>query len=440
MPGKDIDLSIEFLGKTFKNPFLLSSSPVSNSAEMVARSFDAGWSGVVFKTLNSDRLPIIHPSPRMNSYHYGDKRLVGLQNVEQISDRPLKDNLVDFLYLKKHYPDHILISSIMGFSNDEWAYLAKASEDNGADMLELNFSCPHMCIEGTGHHVGKAFDLIEKFTATVKSTVSIPIIAKMTPNITDMNEPAMYAKNGGADAISAINTVSGISEIGLDDLVPKPNVFGVGAVSGTSGPAIKPIGLHFIADMAKCDDLALPLSGIGGIETWVDALEYILLGSSTIQVTTGIIHYGYRIVEDMIEGLSDFMREKGIARVQDLVGRALENVKTTNHFDLDRQGISQYDLDRCVGCGQCYTVCMDAAGQALEWDAKNRRPRLIEEKCLSCMICSFVCPVPDLITFKEMPQTWNRKETAVMDPDLEKEIAHEPFIATSTEGGNECLC
>jgi dihydropyrimidine dehydrogenase (NAD+) subunit PreA len=431
MALKEVDLSIEFCGKTFKNPFLLSSSPVSNSAEMVARSFDMGWSGVVFKTLNSDRLPIVHPSPRMNSYHYGDKKLVGLQNVEQISDRPLKDNLVDFLYLKKKYPEHILISSIMGFSNEEWAYLAKASEDNGADMLELNFSCPHMCIEGTGHHVGKAFDLIEKFTTTVKNTVSIPVIAKMTPNITDMTEPAIYAKNGGADAISAINTVSGISEIGLDDLVPKPNVFGVGAVSGTSGPAIKPIGLHFIADMAQCEELALPLSGIGGIETWIDALEYILLGSATIQVTTGIIHYGYKIVEDMIEGLSDFMREKGIAKVEDLVGRALANVKTTDHFDLDRQGISQYDLDRCVGCGQCYTVCMDAAGQALEWDAENRRPRLIEEKCLSCMICSFVCPVPDLITFKEMPGDWQRRETAVMDPALEKELKHEPFISNT---------
>jgi dihydropyrimidine dehydrogenase (NAD+) subunit PreA len=262
----------------------------------------------------------------------------------------------------------------------------------------------------------------------------------MTPNITDMTEPAIYAKNGGADGIAAINTVSGISEIGLDDLVPKPNVFGVGAISGTSGPAIKPIGLHFIADMAKCEDLGLPLSGIGGIETWIDALEYILLGAATVQVTTGIIHYGYRIVEDMIEGLSDFMAQKGIRRVSDLVGRALGNLKTTNHFDLQRQGITHYDLDRCVGCGQCYIVCNDAAGQAIEWDVQMRRPRLIEEKCLSCMICSFVCPVPELITFKEMPAGWHRRETAVMDPSLTNELNYEPFKAILAEGGNECLC
>ena len=434
--ANNIDLSIDFCGVTFKNPFLLSSSPVSNSAEMVAQSFEAGWSGVAFKTLNSDRLPIIHPSPRMNPYDYGGKRLVGLQNIEQISDRPLKDNLLDFLYLKKNYPDHILISSIMGFSNEEWAYLAKVSEDNGADMLELNFSCPHMTVEGSGHHVGKAFDLIEKFTATVKNTVTIPVIAKMTPNITDMTEPAIYAKNGGADAISAINTVSGISEIGLDDWVPKPNVFGVGAISGTSGPAIKPIGLHFIADMAKCEELGLPLSGIGGIETWIDALEFILVGASTIQVTTGIIHYGYRVVEDMIEGLSDCMAERGIARVSDLVGKALPNLQTTDHFNLNRQGITQYDLDKCIGCGQCLIVCNDAAGQALEWDSEKRRPKLVEDKCLSCMICSFVCPVPGLITYKEMPEDWRRQETQVMDKSLESELKFEPFNAALAGGDN----
>ena len=427
MTKKNIDLSIDFCGVKFKNPFLLSSSPVSNSAEMVAEAYEAGWSGVVFKTLNSDRIPIIHPSPRMGPYHYEGKKLVALQNVEQISDRPLKDNLMDFLYLKKNYPDHPLISSIMGFSNDEWEYLAKVSEDNGADILELNFSCPHMAVEGTGHHVGQAFDLIEKFTETVKNAVSIPVLAKMTPNITDMTEPALYAKRGGADGIAAINTVSGISGVGLDDLVPKPNIFGIGAISGTSGPAIKPIGLRFIADMAQCEELSLPLSGIGGIETWIDCLEYILMGAATIQVTTGIIHYGYRIVEDMIEGLSDFMREKGIDKVENLVGKALGNLKTTDNFQLERQGMAQYDLDRCVGCGQCYIVCKDAAGQALDWDAENRLPKLIEEKCLSCMICSFVCPVDDLITFKEMPKDWQRKETQVMDLSLANKLKHQPI-------------
>ena len=196
-----VDLSIDFCGLHFANPFLLSSSPVSNSAEMIERAFEQGWAGVCYKTLNSDRIPIIHPSPRMAPYHYEGRRMVGLQNVEQISDRPLKDNLADFRYLKKRYPERPIIASIMGFSNDEWAWLAKAAADNGADMLELNFSCPHMTVEGSGHKVGQAFHLLEKFTATVKNAVKIPVLAKMTPNITDMTEPALYAKKGGADGI-----------------------------------------------------------------------------------------------------------------------------------------------------------------------------------------------------------------------------------------------
>jgi dihydropyrimidine dehydrogenase (NAD+) subunit PreA len=431
-----IDLSVDFCGLRFKNPFLLSSSPVSNSAEMVERAFQAGWSGVVFKTLNSDRLPITHPSPRMHYVNYGSQRAMAYQNVEQISDRPLRHNLLEFLYLKKHYPDYPIIASIMGFFEDEWVYLAKACEDNGVDMLELNFSCPHMCIEGSGHKVGQAFHLLERFTAAVKRAVSIPVMAKMTPNITDMTEPALYAKKGGADAISAINTVRGISEIGREDWVPRPNVFGVGAISGTSGPAVKPIGLNFIASMAKCRELGLPLSGMGGIETWIDALEYLLVGATTLQVTSGIMHYGYRIVEDLIEGLSDHMAYKGVGRVSELIGGALPHLQETDHFDLNRQGIVQYNLDRCIGCGQCHIVCTDAAGQAIEWDAKKRRPRLLEDKCLSCMLCQAVCPVPGLITYREMPAGWKRRETAVKDESLEPELKHESF---TKEGPHECV-
>jgi len=417
MSGKP-DLGVTMCGVRFPNPFILSSSPVSNSAEMVEKAYEQGWAGVCYKTLNSGRVPIVHPSPRMAGYDYEAKRLVGLQNVEQISDRPLADNLADFLYLKKRWPDRPIIASIMGFSNDEWAFLAKAAEDNGADMLELNFSCPHMTVEGSGHKVGQAFALCEKFTATVKKAVRIPVLAKMTPNITDMTEPAIFSKKGGADGISAVNTFRGISAIGLDDLVPQPNVFGVGAMSGYSGAAIKPIALHFIAEMAQCPELGLPLSAMGGVETWIDALEYLLVGATTVQVTTGVIKYGYRIVEDMIEGLADYMAARGVSRAMDLVGMALPNLKTTDHFDLARQGIAGYDLDQCVGCGQCYIVCRDAGGQALEWNEKRRRPKLTEEKCLGCMICSFICPVPSLISFKEMPKGWARKATRVMDTDM----------------------
>ena len=427
--GNKVDLSVTMCGVRFENPFLLSSSPVSNCAEMIERAYERGWSGVCYKTLNSDRVPIVHPSPRMNGYDYEGKRLVGLQNVEMISDRPLRDNLADILYLKKKYPDRRIIASIMGFSNDEWAFLAKAAEDHGADMLELNFSCPHMSVEGSGYKVGQSFHLLEKFTATVKKAVKIPVLAKMTPNITDITEPAIYAKNGGADGISAINTVRGISEIGLDDWVAKPEVFGRGAVSGLSGRCVKPVGLRFVAEMAQCKELALPISGMGGIETWVDALEYLLVGSTTIQVTTGIIHYGYRIVEDMIEGLADYMVGRGIGKAAELIGKAIPTLCETGEFDLGRQGVATYDLEKCIGCGQCHIVCRDAGGQALEWNAEKRRPELTEEKCLSCMICSFICPVPGLIGFAEKPKSWKRKPTPTMDESEVRRVRLEPFIS-----------
>ena len=399
------DLSIEFCGVRFVNPVLLSSSPVSNTGEMIGRSFDAGFGGVVYKTIGKGNIKIIHPSPRMATYEVDGKKIVGLQNVEQISDRPFEHNLADIRFLKKRWPDRVVIASIMGFSNDEWRELAVACQDAGADMLELNFSCPHMTVEGSGMKVGQAFDLVEKFTATVKAAVSIPVLAKMTPNVTDINEPAMSAKRGGADGIAAINTVSGLVGIGMDDFVPRPNVFGKGAMSGYSGPAIKPIGLRCIAQMARNGELALPLSGIGGIETWVDTVEYLLCGASTVQITTGVIHYGYRIVEDILEGMSYFMEQHGFQRVADFVGKATPNVVPTDHFDLARQGVASYDLDRCVGCGQCHIVCQDAGGQCLSWDSAQRRPVMDEKRCLGCLICSFVCPVsaPPMITYKEVP-------------------------------------
>jgi len=414
------DLSIDFCGVKFKNPFMLSSSPVSNTAEMVGRAFDAGWGGVAFKTISCGKTKIIHPSPRMHGYHYGEKRLIGLQNVEQISDRSLEDNLLDIKYLKKKWPEHVVMASIMGFSGKEWGDLARACTEAGADLLELNFSCPHMTVEGAGAKVGQANELVQKFTEIVKDSTYIPVIAKMTPNITDMTVPALYAKKGGADGIAAINSVKGIVEIGIDDWTPRPNVGGLGTSSGYTGPAVKPIGLRFVSDLARCKELNLPISGIGGIETWIDALEYILVGASTVQVTTGIIHYGYGLVEDLAEGLSDYMDQRGISKVSELVGKALARLREPDSFDLSRQGIAKYDMERCIGCGQCYVVCRDAGGQALEWDEKKRMPVQIEEKCLSCMICSFVCPIEGMITYKEMPKNWKRKDAPSLGRKLKK--------------------
>ncbi|MFC2061558.1 NAD-dependent dihydropyrimidine dehydrogenase subunit PreA [Elusimicrobiota bacterium] len=398
------DLSIEFCGVKFPNPVMLSSSPVSNTAEMVSRAFECGFGGTVYKSIAHDNLRMIHPSPRMAGYNYGNKKLVGLQNVEQTSDRSMYDNFEDIKYLKKHWPDRVLIVSIMGFSEQEWIELAKLASETNADMLELNFSCPHMTVEGSGMKVAQALSLVEKFTNSVRKVTDMPIIAKLTSNVTDITVPASFSKKGGANGFTAINTVQAITEIGLDDHVPKPNIFGIGAKSGYSGPGIKPIGLRCVCDLAQSSELNLPISGCGGIETWVDVVEYLLCGASTVQITTGVIHYGYRIVEDILEGLSYYMEDRNLDSVADIVGKALPNIKTTDKFNLSRQGIAEYDLERCIGCGQCYIVCKDAGGQCIEWDYDKRRPVPDEKRCLSCMICSFICPIsdPPLITYKEV--------------------------------------
>jgi len=414
MMTKKADLSVEFCGVKFENPFLLSSSPVGNHAEMCARAFDAGWGGIVFKTLNSCRtFKVVMPSPRLNAFNYGVDRMTGLQNAEQISDRPLEENLKDFEILKKKYPNKILISSIMGFDDEDWAYLAKRSEDAGADMLELNFSCPQMATSKGGHRVGQDFAAVEKFTADVKKATKLPVIAKMTPNITDMIPVAMAAKRGGADAIAAINTIRAITDVDMDQFIPLPNIHGNSGITGFSGGAAKPIAMRFISELFNSKELNLPISGMGGVETWRDAVHFLLLGASTIQVTTAIMKYGYRIVEDMIEGLSDFMLDKGIHSLNEMIGKAAGKLVDPSQFNTRYQVVSEIDEHKCIGCGRCYISCQDAANQAIEFDAKQRKARVNRERCIGCTLCKLVCPVSGCISIREI-DTDKEKHAAII--------------------------
>ncbi|MBU0518790.1 NAD-dependent dihydropyrimidine dehydrogenase subunit PreA [bacterium] len=396
-------LEIEFCGSRFLNPFCLSASPVANTAQMVARAFDAGWGGVVYKTLNIERdYKIIDPTPRLNALHHGDRRFIGLQNIEMVSERPLDQNLKDIAWLKKRYPDRILISSIMGYSDAGWIELAKGSEDAGADMLELNFSCPQMAIEGAGHTIGQDYQALEHFTLVVKDCVSIPVIAKMTPNITDMLPPSLAAKQGGADAISAINTLRAISEVDLDTFAPMPTIQGKGSISGYSGPAVKPIALRFVAELSQSQELSLPVSGIGGLETWQDAVMFLLMGASNLQITTAVMRYGYRIIESLCEGLEDYLESKGLNSVQELVGRGLPYLVDPSEHHQTRHVISVVDADTCIGCGLCHVVCHDGANQAMNLDPVTRKATTDEERCVGCLLCKHVCPVWDCISIKEI--------------------------------------
>ncbi len=403
VPGRSRpSLEIEFCGLRFKNPFCLSASPIANTAEMVSRAFDAGWGGVVYKTLNLEKdYQVIDPTPRLHALHHGDRRFIGLQNIEMVSERPFAQNLKDIAWLKKHYPDRVLIASIMGYSDEGWVELASGSEEAGADMLELNFSCPQMAVEGAGHKIGQAYDMLEHFTRVIKENVSIPVMAKMTPNITDMVPAALAAKRGGADAISAINTLRAITEVNLDTFAPMPTIQGRGSISGYSGPAVKPIALRFIAELAQSEELGLPVSGLGGIETWHDAVMFLLMGASNLQATTAVMRYGFRIVELLCEGLEDYLESKGFSSVTELVGLGLKYLVDPSEHHQSKHVISKVDPDKCIGCGLCYTVCHDAANQAMQFDTETRKAEANKERCVGCLLCKHVCPVWDCISTEE---------------------------------------
>jgi dihydropyrimidine dehydrogenase (NAD+) subunit PreA len=394
-------LETEFCGLKFENPFCLSSSPVTNSAEMIAKAYDLGWSGSYYKTLNrEDKFIVSHPSPRLSAVHTtrASRMDIGIQNMEQISDRPLSDNLSDIRWLRKNYPSKVMGVSIMGFNEDDWAYLAKAAEDSGAQILELNFSCPQMARPDAGHHIGQQFSLISKYTAAAKRAVSIPVIAKMTPNITDMLPAALAAQEGGADGISAINTVRSISHLDFQTFSALPSIQGKSAISGFSGKGCRQIGLRFVSELSNSPLLKIPISGMGGIYTWRDGLEYLQLGASNLQVTTSVMQHGYRIVEDMIDGLQHHLMASNHQSVHEVIGRSLSSLVDPGQLDSTQtEVVSNIDPDICIGCGICEVACRDGAAQAITLQShggEDQRLAVVDEKkCVGCELCEIVCPV-----------------------------------------------
>ncbi|ACD25023.1 MULTISPECIES: NAD-dependent dihydropyrimidine dehydrogenase subunit PreA [Clostridium] len=386
------DLSIEFCGVKCENPFFLSSSPVGNCYEMCAKAFEAGWGGVMFKTIGFFMPNEV--SPRFDSLRKEATSFVGFKNMEQISDHPLQQNLDDLRRLKENYPTKIVVASIMGENEKEWEDLAKLVTEAGADMIECNFSCPQMTSHEMGSDVGQNPELVKKYCEATRRGTNLPILAKMTPNIGDMSVPAIASMEGGATGLATINTIKSITGIDINSMTAKPVVNAKSSVSGYSGKAVKPIALRFIYELAKNEKLkGVPISGIGGIETWEDALEFILLGSSNLQVTTSVMQYGYRVVEDMISGLSHFMDENGFEKLEDMVGIAIKNIIPAE--DLDREYIvyPKVDEEKCLGCGRCYISCYDGAHQAIKWNAEERKPEVNKDRCVGCHLCALVCPV-----------------------------------------------
>ncbi|MGI4740486.1 MAG: NAD-dependent dihydropyrimidine dehydrogenase subunit PreA [Janthinobacterium lividum] len=421
------DLSVNFAGIKSPNPFWLASAPPTNSGYQVMKAFDAGWGGAVWKTLG---VPVVNVSSRYGGVNYRDKRLIGFNNIELISDRPLADNLREISEVKKRFPAHAVIASLMVQSRQEWHDIVRASQDAGADGLELNFGCPHgMCERGMGSAVGQEPRVLQMITEWVMEVATVPVIVKLTPNISDVTEPALAARRAGANAISLINTIQSIVGVDLDRFAPYPIVDGKGTNGGYCGPAVKPIALNMVKNCAQHPDIKLPISGIGGIENWRDAVEHILLGASAVQVCTAAMHFGFGIIREMTAGLSQYMTEKGFETIDQMVGRALPNVLHWEDLNMKYKVTASINDDKCIGCQLCYTACEDGAHQAIRLNAGTRIPEIIEENCVGCNLCSLVCPVEQCITMERTDDgtqhlTWKERTAAQHIPtDFNDELA-----------------
>ena len=421
------DLTTCFAGIESPNPFWLASGPPSNCGAQVARAFDAGWGGAVWKTIGE---PIVNVSSRYSSVDWNGLRMMGLNNIELITDRPIETNLREIAEVKKRYPRHAVIASLMVESRREaWHDIVRRTEDAGADGLELNFGCPHgMSERGMGSAVGQVPEYAKMITEWVKEVARTPVLVKLTPNVADIRTIARAAKSGGADGLSAINTLNSITGVDLDTFTPRPDVGAKSSHGGYCGPAVKPIALHMVQQLATDTECGLPVSGIGGISGWREAAEFLLLGCHSLQVCTAVMHYGYRIVEDMLEGLSNWMDEKGFRTLDDFRGLSLARVTEWKNLDLNYKIVARIHPELCIGCDLCYIACWDGAHQCIHIEGASspedllarsrarpaqtpavvavdtartpaaRIPKVDEQECVGCNLCWLVCPVENCIT------------------------------------------
>ncbi|HKQ48137.1 MAG TPA: NAD-dependent dihydropyrimidine dehydrogenase subunit PreA [Phycisphaerae bacterium] len=477
------DLSITFCGVKAPNPFWLASAPPTNSAYQVRRAFEAGWGGAVWKTINHE--PIVNVSSRYGAIDYDGRKVVGLNNIELITDRPLEVNLREIREVKRDFPNHALFVSLMVESKQEtWHDIVKRTQDTGCDGIELNFGCPHgMSERGMGAAVGQVPEYTEMITRWCKEVAKIPVMVKLTPNITDVRGIARAAQKGGADAVSLINTINSIMGIDLNTFAPKPAVAGKGSHGGYCGPAVKPIALNMVSSIYNDPGWRTPISGIGGIQAWQDAVEFLLVGASSVQVCTAVMHYGFRIVEHMESGLKNWMREKGFRRISDFAGKAGPNICDWGDLDLGNKVVAEIAQEKCIHCGLCYIACEDGCHQSIKWEkvpeeefvrrygaaaaspqASGLKPQasngngngtklvnpnmsfvrsgdvevlpgmgegyvgvftIKQDMCVGCNMCSLVCPVEGCITMKNVPggmpsMTWKEYQQKLAAGEVAK--------------------
>ena len=397
------DLRTSIAGIVSPNPFWLASAPPTDKAYNVERAFRAGWGGVVWKTLSEDP-PVVNVSSRYGAVTLGNRRMAGFNNIELISDRPLNINLNEIREVKKRWPDRAMVVSLMVPCVEEsWKNILAQVESTGADGVELNFGCPHgMSERQMGSAVGQVPEYVERITRWCKTHSRLPVLVKLTPNITNILLSARAAHAGGADGVSLINTINSITAVNLDRMIPEPVVGDKGTHGGYCGPAVKPIALNMVAEIARDKSMAgLPISGIGGISNWRDAAEFIALGSHNVQVCTAAMQHGFAIVDDMKDGLSRWMDSKGYTRISDFVGAAVPNVTDWGNLNMNYRSVAKIDQESCVQCGKCYVSCEDTSHQAIRFNTNSNGTKqfiVVDEDCVGCNLCAHVCPVDNCIS------------------------------------------
>lgn len=390
------DLSIDFCGVKFPNPFLLSAAPPSDDLDMVRAAFEAGWGGAVLKTTSVETEPVDLVYPMMSAIHYNGARIVGLGNIDLISEHHIDVVEKRVAALKKEYPDRVISTSIMGSKKEEWQTLVKRLEDAGVDVIECSFSCPQGNMgEEPGAMLAQSLEATEMVTGWVKEAARrAPVVIKITPQVASIVKVAQAVKNGGADAICAANTIPSLMGVDIDTFVPYPNVDDKSTYSGLSGPGIKPITLRSLAEISK--NVGIPITATGGPVNWKDAVEMMLVGATTVQFCTAVMHYGYDIIDDLCDGLAFYLEDKGFDAPVDIVGKALPSIVGHHELNRGKKVMSQVIEEKCVKCDLCYIACRDGAHQAIEIEAETRYPRTDPEKCPGCRLCVTVCPADAL--------------------------------------------
>ena len=388
-------LSNNILGIEFENPFVLASAPPTASIESIDKAFELGWGGAVLKTITPDNLELNEVSPRY-AVLKNKAETIGFQNVELLSHETVDYWCKGIKYLKEKHPTKVVIASIMApVEKDSWQNLVNTLNKTSVDAYELNFSCPHgMPEQNIGMAIGTSAEISSMITSWVKEVATKPVFVKLTPNVTDITNISKAVEKAGADGLALINTVLGFMGVELDKLEPKLCVNGFTTYGGCSGKIVKPIGLRCVSQVRNTS--SLPIMGMGGISTWKDAAEYILLGSDVVQICSEVMLNGYSIINSLKSGLLAYMESKGFDNISQMKGLISNKITTHEKLDKKFQLYPFVDSENCIKCGKCVNICSESEHKAL---SKEDSIIVDKDKCVGCSLCSLVCPM-SAITMK----------------------------------------